>query len=134
MFDHPNDPQHLIDSLIGFVELWRGIRPWYGLSQEKIDEVELPRPLAKLYAALGNMPGTKESPFPFARQDQLLPFELLQLKDNRLLFAVENQGCWRAYTQLSGDHPPGPELGISWKSRPPDPGHADQVILAARTR
>lgn len=106
MFDHPNDPQHLIDSLIAFVEVTHGIRPWYGISSEKISSVSLPRPLARLYGSLGNMPGFENRPFPFWQQDRLLPFEFLRVENGRLLFAVENQGCWRAYTEPSGDDPP----------------------------
>src|SRR5688500_2141695 len=106
MFDHPDSPQHLIDSLIAFVEVTHGIRRWYGIAAEKIGSVSLPRPLAQLYGSLGNMPGFESRPFPFWQQDRLLPFELLSVENGRLLFAVENQGCWRAYTEQSGDDPP----------------------------
>lgn len=106
MFDHPHEPEHLLDSLIAFVEVTHGIRPWYGISAEKLSSVSLPRPLARLYGSLGNMPGGEDRPFPFWQQDRLLPFEFLRAENGRLLLAVENQGCWRAYTEPSGDDPP----------------------------
>lgn len=105
MFDHP-DPKHLIDSLVAFVEEWHGMRSWYGVAPDKLAACELPVPLANLYAALGNMPGTRGGPFGFSHQDTLLPFEWLQTENGRLLFALECEGCWRAYTRLAGDDPP----------------------------
>lgn len=105
MFDHPNEPQHLVDSLVAFVDQWHGIRPWYAIAPAKLNAVSLPKPLSRLYGSLGNMPGSDGRPFPFSSNDQLLPFELLRLEDARLLFAVENQGCWRAYTEAAGDDP-----------------------------
>ena len=106
MFDHPQDPVHLLDSLIAFVDEWQGIRPWYGVSEEKLQAVTLPQPLARLYGALGNMPGADGRPFPFWQQDYLLPFELTRNEQGRLLFALENQGCWSALTEPTGDDPP----------------------------
>ncbi|QDV16360.1 hypothetical protein Pan153_09870 [Gimesia panareensis] len=106
MFDHPQNPTHLLDSLINFVDDWQGIRSWYGVSEEKLNAVPLPQPLARLYGALGNMPGFDGRPFPFWHQDYLLPFELTRTEQGRLLFALENQGCWSALTEPTGDDPP----------------------------
>jgi hypothetical protein len=108
MFDHADNPDHLLDSLIAFVKTRHGyvLPRWYGISAEKLSSVRLPRPLARLYGSLGNMPGFRDWPFPFAQQDYLLPFEFLSVERGRLLFAVENQGVWRAYTEPIGDDPP----------------------------
>ena len=106
MFDHPQNPTHLLDSLMNFVDDWEGIRSWYGVSEEKLNAVPLPQPLARLYGALGNMPGSDGRPFPFWHQDALLPFELTRTEQGRLLFAFENQGCWNALTETTGDDPP----------------------------
>jgi hypothetical protein len=106
VFDHAQEPEHLIDSLIAFVTATRGIRPWYGVEVEKLTAYPLPDPLRKLYGALGNMPGVGDTPFAFQCQDTLLPFEWLQRKDDRLLFAIENQRVWTAWTCLTGRDPP----------------------------
>ena len=107
MFDDPANPDHLIDSLLAFIESWVGGLPsWYGVSEEKLAATPLPRPLRRLYGAVGNMPGKGELRSAFAQQDTLLPYEWLQSYGDRILFAVENQGCWRCYTEARGEDPP----------------------------
>ncbi len=106
MFDHPDDPRHLMKSLFAIVKTLHGLRSWYGIAEDKLSAVQLPLPLRLLYGQLGNMPGSHDSPFPFSTQDHLVPFELLRVENSRLWFAAENQGCWQAYTELNGDDPP----------------------------
>lgn len=107
MFDDATNPEHLIDSLLAFIQEWYGWLPsWYGVSDEKLSATSLPEPLRRLYAAVGNMPGREGAPFVFSHHDTLLPFEWLRSDDDRLLFAVENQGVWRCYTEASGVDPP----------------------------
>lgn len=106
MFDDPNNPQHLMESLFALVETLHGHQSWYGIATDKLAATSLPKPLELLYAKLGNMPNDRECPFPFSTQDHLVPFELLRNEDSRLWFAAENQGCWQAYTETSGDDPP----------------------------
>lgn len=120
MFDHPSEPEHLIDSLISFVEVWHGLRSWYGVDAEKLAESPVPMPLSRLYATLGNMPGEEDRPFAFWHQDRLLPFEWLETKGDRLQFAVENQGCWRAYTALTGRDP---EVWLAFEEDEPEVRH-----------
>lgn len=96
-----------MDSLLAFVEEWTGYVPsWYGVADEKLSATPLPKPLHRLYGTLGNMPGREGRPFAFSGQDTLLPFEWLRADGNRILFAVENQGCWRCFTDSQGDDPP----------------------------
>ncbi len=78
MFDHPDDPQHLMQSLFALVDTLHGRRPWYGIAAEKLAAVNLPGPLAQLNGTLGNMPGDRENAFPFSTQVHLVPFELLR--------------------------------------------------------
>ena len=107
LFDDPANPEHLIDSLLAFIETWNGGLPsWYGVSEEKLSAVSLPRPLRRLYAAVGNMPGERAYRSAFSHQDTLLPLEWLSSRGSQILFAIENQGCWRGYTEAQGDDPP----------------------------
>ncbi len=95
-----------MQSLFAIVDRQRGRRSCYGIAAEKLAAVDLPLPLAQLYGELGNMPGDRETPFPFSTQDHLIPFEFLRVQDSRLLFASENQGCWQAFTETTGQNPP----------------------------
>jgi hypothetical protein len=105
MFDHPDNPRHLMESLFAVIDELAGRRSWYGISPQKLAAVELPQPLSMLYGELGNMPSGRDHPFPFSTQDHLVPFELLRTENSKLWFAAENQGCWQAYTETSGDDP-----------------------------
>ena len=106
MFDDPNSPQHLMQSLFALVERLHGFQSWYGVAADKLSAVPLPKPLELLYGRLGNMPSARGCAFPFSTQDHLVPFELLSIQDSRLWFAAENQGCWQAFTETSGEDPP----------------------------
>ncbi len=107
MFDNRDDPEHLLRSLELFLGKWYGtLRGWYGIAPEKLALATIPDPLRRLYAFGGNCPGKNAWCSAFSNQDHLCPFELLQTKDGRLLFAWENQGVWCCGTLSEGLDPP----------------------------
>ena len=107
MFDSPDSPEALLDSLERFLHLWHGPpRAWYGIAGEKLAGARLPEPLRRLYAFAGEWPGDNFWRSAFAYQDRLLPFELLALHAGKLEFLHENQGVWVCGTETEGRDPP----------------------------
>ncbi len=75
------------------------------MSAERLEQVDIPTPLKRLYSFAGEWPGgTWESIF--SHQDHLAPFECLQEKNGKLIFAWENQGVWVLATDTTGEDPP----------------------------
>ena len=107
MFDVPEAPEALLDSLELFLRRWLGDpMPWYGIAEKKLAEVRLPRPLRRLYAIAGEWPGDNPFRSLFAYQDRLVPFELLAVEEGKLVFLWENQGVWSCGTEAEGEDPP----------------------------
>ena len=106
MFDQPNSPQHLHASLESMTRKWFGEPgPWHGIDERKLGETKLPEPLRRLYRFAGYWPSNSYWETVFAYQNMLLPFESLQTLDGKLVFAVENQGCWQVGTDSTGEDP-----------------------------
>lgn len=117
MFDQRDQPQLLQDSLESFVDRWFGHRqPWYGVDDDKLNQVELPQPLRWLYSFAGYWPSRNWHEHLFGTQDGILPFECLSRTDDRqkLVFGSENQGVWVVSTLPKGSDPP------VWVSRDED--------------
>jgi hypothetical protein len=107
MFDAPDSPEALLDSLERFLDLWLGPRyPWYGIAEEKLAKARLPEPLRRLYAFAGEWPGNNFWRSAFAYQACLIPFELLAVHQGKLVFLEENQGCWACGAETEGRDPP----------------------------
>ena|ERR1700677_2453380 len=107
MFDNRDDPEHLMRSVELFLGQWHGsLRSWFGTSPEKLADAVIPDPLRLLYAFAANCPGKNAWCSALSNQDHLCPFELLQIKDGRLLFAWENQCVWYCGTLSEGADPP----------------------------
>ncbi len=102
-----NDSQQLMRVLERFTRWWF-FAPHgedTGVSPERLQQVNIPTPLKRLYSFAGEWPGgTWESIF--SHQDHLAPFEFLQEKNGKLVFGWENQGAWLMATELSGEDPP----------------------------
>lgn len=103
-----NDPEKLLDVLERFTKWW--FFPPHseetGVSEERLSLVALPKPLRSLYAFAGEWPGEGVYESVFSHQDHLLPFECLEVRDGKLVFAFENQGTWLVATDPEGDDPP----------------------------
>lgn len=107
MFDKANGLEHLRTSVQTITKQWFEHRgPWLGISEEKIAQTKLPEPLRWIYRFAGEWPSDNWWETVFAYQDMLLPFESLSIKDGKLVFVVENQGCWDVGTDTSGEDPP----------------------------
>lgn len=102
-----NDPDKLLEVLERFTKWW--FFPPHseetGVSEERLSLVSVPTPLRKLYSFAGEWPGGKYESI-FSHQDHLLPFECLEVRDGKLVFAFENQGNWIVGTETDGDDPP----------------------------
>lgn len=104
---HKNDPRKLMTVLERFTRWWFAApdEDDTGVSPERLELVDIPTPLKRLYSFAGEWPGgTWESIF--SHQDHLAPFECLQEKDGKLIFAWENQGVWVLATDRTGEDPP----------------------------
>jgi hypothetical protein len=102
-----NNPQKLLTILERFTRWWFAEPPddETGVSQERLQHVNIPTPLKRLYSFAGEWPGgTWESIF--SHQDHLCPFECLHERDGKIVFAWENQGVWIVATDFNGDDPP----------------------------
>ena len=54
MFDRTDDPEYLQTRLEAFIDRWHGERKsWFGVAQEKLQQTQLPKPLAWLYGFAG---------------------------------------------------------------------------------
>ena len=108
MFSQSDDPLTLQKSLESFIDEWfEHEKPWYGVDQEKLNDVELPNPLKWLYGFAGEWHG---NPFYwstlFSHQDSLRGMEYLRKSaDGKLIFLDENQGVWQAATEPTGEDP-----------------------------
>lgn len=121
MFDNPDDPKSLLKSLAHLCD--QGIvgpSVWHGIDRNKLDASDIPEPLKDLYSFSGATLGDNYFCSPFAFQDHLVNFEMLTIDEGKLVFAYENQGCWHAGTETSGDDPPVwiREDGKKWRKRP----------------
>ncbi|MCA9040063.1 MAG: hypothetical protein KDA65_06950 [Planctomycetaceae bacterium] len=109
MFSCNDDPLTLQKSLESFIDEWfQHEKPWSGVDEEKLNEVELPQPLKWLYGFAGEWHG---KPFYwstlFAHQDSLRGMEYLRKsEDGKLIFLDENQGMWQVATEPTGENPP----------------------------
>ncbi len=107
MFDNRDDVEHLLTSLELFLTHWQGsTHGWYGTAPEKLSPAAIPEPLRRLYAFAANSPGKNAWCSAFSYQDHLCPFELLRIRDGRLVFVWENQGVWQCGTLTEGNDPP----------------------------
>ncbi|MEZ6048202.1 MAG: hypothetical protein R3C11_22020 [Planctomycetaceae bacterium] len=108
MFSRQDNPQALHKSLQLFIEEWFAHKkPWYGVDETKLNEIEMPEPLKWLYGFAGEWYGRKYYwETLFSHQDSLFPVELLKLVDGKLVFLYENQGVWDMATLPSGEDPP----------------------------
>ncbi len=75
-----------------------------GVSHERLQQVDIPTPLKRLYSFAGEWPGGVWESI-FSHQDHLSPFEFLQEKNGKLVFAWENQGVWQMATEMTGEDP-----------------------------
>lgn len=101
-----DNPARLMEILERFTRWWlHNDDPETGVSKERLAKVSLPMPLERLYAFAGEWMGGRLDSI-FSNQDFLLPFEALEVDDGKLVFAFENQGEWRAATELTGQDPP----------------------------
>lgn len=107
MFDERNQPSELLFSLKRFLHLWYGDKPaWHGTSEDKLATVQLPTTLRELYRLVGNWPADNWWGSAFAKQDVLLPFEMLTIVDGKLLFAFISEGGPKIGTEREGADPP----------------------------
>jgi hypothetical protein len=107
MFDRPDDPDYLQARLEAFISRWHGWRrSWFGVAQEKIQQIKLPKPLAWLYGFAGEWHGRYYWDTLLGNQDCLIKFEDLFILDGKLVFVSENQGVWQVGTDSAGDDPP----------------------------
>lgn len=107
MFDRPNDHRSLQLQLQQFIERWHGYRkPWYGISEDKLNATRLPDPLRWIYGYAGSWDGQHYWATLIGNQDCLANFEELYTLDGKLVFAHENQGVWCVGTELDGSDPP----------------------------
>jgi hypothetical protein len=107
MFDRVDDPEYLQVRLEAFITRWHGWRKsWFGVAQEKIQQTQLPKPLAWLYGFAGEWHGRYYWDTLLGNQDCLTKFEDLVIRDEKLVFVSENQGVWQVGTDSSGDDPP----------------------------
>lgn len=102
-----NNPEKLLGVLERFTKWWffPPDSEETGVSEERLSLVSLPKPLRTLYAFAGEWPGGVYESI-FSHQDHLLPFECLEIRDGKLVFAFENQGVWLVATETHGDDPP----------------------------
>ena len=106
MFDRSDDPLYLQARLEAFIDRWHGHRkPWFGIAAEKIEQTQLPQPLAWLYGYAGEWQGRNYWDTLLGNQDCLLPFEELAIRDGKLVFVNENQGVWQVGTDSAGEDP-----------------------------
>ena len=107
MFDRTDDPEYLQGRLEAFITHWHGWRrSWFGVAQEKIQQTQLPQPLAWLYGFAGEWHGQHYWDTLLGNQDCLIHFEDLTIRDGKLVFISENQGVWQVGTDPAGDNPP----------------------------
>lgn len=101
-----NDPEKLLEVLERFTKWWffPPDSEETGVSEERLSLVSLPKPLRTLYSFAGEWPGGEYESI-FSHQDHLLPFECLEVRDGKLVFAFENQGTWLVGTETNGDDP-----------------------------
>lgn len=99
-------PDERFDEFERFIEHWLGTRKVdYGVPADVLAALELPKPLRRFYAFLGNWPES-----PMCTQNVLRPAETLANQKGAAVglveFAVENQGVYRWATVAEGDDPP----------------------------
>ena len=102
-----NNPEKLLEILEQFTKWWffPPHNEELGVSPERLSLVSLPTPLRTLYSFAGEWPGGTYETI-FSHQNHLLPFECLEVRDGKLVFAFENQGTWLVGTETEGDDPP----------------------------
>ena len=99
---HRDNPTNLLEILERFTRFWAYTLKddeAYGVSDERLALVELPKPLRTLYRFAGSLENI------FSHQDRLVPFECLQTDNGKLIFVWENQGVWSIATEMTGDDP-----------------------------
>jgi hypothetical protein len=107
MFDRNDDALYLQSRLEAFIDRWHGYRkPWFGIAAEKIEQAQLPQPLAWLYGFAGEWQSRHYWDTLLGNQDRLILFEDLCISDGKLVFICENQGVWQVGTETSGEDPP----------------------------
>jgi hypothetical protein len=108
------------------VEYWHGpIGPEDGFGGQELEGLAMPHPLWRWY----RWAGRRRSPM--RGQNFLLDPDRLRIEDGKLLFYVENQGCYRWGTDVEGDDPP--VFGRRETSDPWDPEGitlSEHLILA----
>lgn len=116
-----DDPDRLMRALESFIEYWFGKRnPENGVSEGRLDELELPMPLKRLHAFAGQWPADNHCGRLFAGGSViLLSLEELRIEGGKLVFAVEcDGGPWWA-TSFGGKDAPvwmrQGEHGSSWQ-------------------
>ncbi len=110
MFDfqaHRTEPVRLLEILERFTNWWFHAPPGEqtGVSAERLALVSIPAPLKRLYSFAGEWPGGAFDCI-FSHQDYLAPFEWLESRRGKLIFAHENQGVWALATDTEGIDPP----------------------------
>ncbi|MCM2370698.1 hypothetical protein [Aporhodopirellula aestuarii] len=107
MLDDRTDLDGLRSGIEKITEQWFGHRgPWMGISAEKLSGTRMPDPLKWIYHFAGEWPSSSWWESVFAYQDRLLPFESLEVCEGKLVFVIENQGCWMIGTLTEGSDPP----------------------------
>jgi hypothetical protein len=107
MFDRPDDHHYLQARLEAFITHWHGWRsPWFGIAAEKIEQTQLPQPLAWLYGFAGEWHGRYYWDKLLGNQDCLISFEDLAVRNGKLVFVSENQAVWQVGTESAGEDPP----------------------------
>ena len=107
MFDRIDDPGYLQARLEAFITRWHGWRKsWFDVAPEKIQQTQLPQPLAWLYGFAGEWHGRYYWDTLLGNQDCLIKFEDLTIRDGKLIFVAENQGVWQVGTDAVGEDPP----------------------------
>ena len=99
---HRDNPVKLLEILERFTCFWAYTLKndeAFGVSDERLARVEMPKPLRALYQFAGSLENI------FSHQDHLVPFECLETDNGKLIFAWENQGVWSIATEMAGDDP-----------------------------
>jgi hypothetical protein len=108
-FHNAQSPDELFAILENFIEFWCGQRkPEYGVPEQLLKTVPLPCFLKRLYAFAGKWPNLKEpeySPMLFGIQDQLVPFEQLKFRNNRVYFLDVNQNGCTVFAEIGKPDP-----------------------------
>lgn len=117
---HPANVEERLWVLRRLVEYWHGpIRPEDGIPEAELEGLTIPYPLRWWYRRAGRRTEI------LSGQNRLKPPDGLSRADGKLLFYVENQGCYHWGTEPEGDDPP-----VFGREDDSDPWEAEGVSLS----